>query len=99
VTTVIDIPLSPYAQKVKLALLEKGIAFDVLYPDVDAPDVQTQMHNPRAEVPVLIDGKTSIFQASIILEYIEERWPEPALRASGCCKRSATPPTMRSTGA
>jgi glutathione S-transferase len=79
VTTVLDIPLSPYAQKVKLALIEKGIAFDVSYPNVDAPDVQAQMHNPRAEVPVLIDGETSIFQASIILEYIEERWPEPAL--------------------
>lgn len=78
-TTVLDIPLSPYAQKVKLALIEKGIAFDVQYPDVDAPDVQASMRNPRAEVPVLIDGNTNIFQASIILEYIEERWPEPAL--------------------
>jgi glutathione S-transferase len=87
-TTVLDIPLSPYAQKVKLALLEKGIAFDVQYPDVDAPDVQAQMHNPRAEVPVLIDGETSIFQASIILEYIEERWPEPALLPEAPAERA-----------
>jgi glutathione S-transferase/RNA polymerase-associated protein len=79
VTTVLDIPLSPYAQKVKMALIEKGITFDVQYPDVDAPDVQARMGNPRAEVPVLIDGSTTIFQASIIMEYIEERWPEPAL--------------------
>jgi glutathione S-transferase/RNA polymerase-associated protein len=79
VPTVLDIPLSPYAQKVKLALLEKGIAYDVKYPDVDQPDARADMHNPRAEVPVLIDDQLSIFQGSVILEYIEERWPEPAL--------------------
>ena len=32
---VMDIPLSPYAQKVKLALLEKGVAFETRMPDVD----------------------------------------------------------------
>ncbi|HTU62174.1 MAG TPA: glutathione S-transferase family protein, partial [Polyangiales bacterium] len=77
--TVIDIPLSPYAQKVKLALIEKGVAFDVTYPDLDQPDARAHMRNPRAEVPVLIDDEVSIFQGSVILEYIEERWPEPAL--------------------
>lgn len=77
--TVLDIPLSPYAQKVKLALIEKGIAFDVTYPDLDQPDAPAHMRNPRAEVPVLIDDEVSIFQGSVILEYIEERWPEPAL--------------------
>lgn len=77
--TVLDIPLSPYAQKVKLALLEKGVAFDVEYPDLDRQDARAQMHNPRAEVPVLFDEQVRIFQSSVILEYIEERWPEPAL--------------------
>jgi glutathione S-transferase len=79
VTTILDIPLSPYAQKVKLALIEKGIPFQVHYPDIDAGDVQARMRNPRAEVPVLLEGELSIFQSSVILEYIEERWPQPAL--------------------
>jgi glutathione S-transferase/RNA polymerase-associated protein len=78
-TTVIDIPLSPYAQKVKMALLEKNIPFDVQHPDLDASDVRARMRNPRAEVPVLQDAGADIFQSSIILEYIEERWPTPAL--------------------
>jgi glutathione S-transferase len=79
VPTILDIPLSPYAQKVKMALIEKNIPFEVQHPDLDAQDVKASMRNPRAEVPVLLDGDTSIFQSSIILEYIEERWPEPAL--------------------
>jgi glutathione S-transferase len=77
--TVLDITLSPYAQKVKLALLEKGIAFDTQLAELDAHDAQLRLHNPRVEVPVLHDGELSIFQSSIIVQYIEERWPEPAL--------------------
>ena len=75
-------PGSPYAQKVKIALREKGVAFDVELPrslgtgQVDEP---FGMANPRAEVPVLVDGDTSIFDSTIIMEYIEERWPNPPL--------------------
>lgn len=77
--TVLDIPLSPYAQKVKLALLEKGIAFETRIPNVDDPDPEFSALSPRLEVPVLIDGDLGLFDSSIIVEYVEERWPEPAL--------------------
>ena len=34
--------------------------------------------NPRGEVPVLlIDAQTAIFESTVIMEFIEERWPEP----------------------
>lgn len=35
--------------------------------------------NPRAEVPVLIDGPARVFESTVIMEYIEERWPDPPL--------------------
>ena len=75
-------PLSSYAQKVKIALREKGVAFDVEVPAdfgtgrTDGPFVAA---SPRAEVPALIDGDASIVESTIIMEYVEERWPEPAL--------------------
>ena len=75
-------PGSPYAQKIKIALREKGVAFEVQLPDTlgtgrtDGPFVAA---NPRAEVPVLVDGENCIFESTIILEYIEDRWPEPPL--------------------
>ena len=37
------------------------------------------LDNPRTQVPVLVDGQTRIFDSTIILEYIEERWPDPPL--------------------
>jgi glutathione S-transferase len=76
-------PLSPYAQKVKIALREKNVAFDLRQPDglgtgagytADFTEA-----SPRAEVPALIDGAARLFDSTIMLEYIEEKWPEPPL--------------------
>jgi glutathione S-transferase/RNA polymerase-associated protein len=75
-------PLSPYAQKCKIALYEKGIEFESVLPDLlSAREASGEFAsvNPRLEVPTLVDGGTSIFDSTIILEYIEERWPAPAL--------------------
>ena len=77
-------PLSPYAQKVKIALGEKHVAFETRMPDILAgSDRETFLQlNPRLEVPALVDGEHAIFDSTIILEYIEERWPEPPLLPS-----------------
>ena len=75
-------PLSPYAQKVKIALREKGIAFEVRMPEgIGAGHTKGAFAdaNPRREVPALIDGDTAIFDSTIILEYIDDKWPEPTL--------------------
>jgi RNA polymerase-associated protein len=78
-----DHPLSSYSQKVKIAMREKGIAFERTLPDAFGTgrrDTEFAAVNPRNEVPVLLpDGKTPIFESTVILEYIEERWPEPRL--------------------
>ncbi len=44
--------------------------------------------NPRMEIPVLIDGDTRIFESTVIMEYIEERWPEPPLLPSDPGRRA-----------
>ncbi|MEQ8299518.1 MAG: glutathione S-transferase family protein [Hyphomonas sp.] len=75
-------PLSPYAQKVKIALREKGIAFEVRMPEgIGAGHTKGEFAdaNPRREVPALIDGDTAIFDSTIILDYIDDKWPEPLL--------------------
>ena len=80
--TVYEHPLSPYAQKVKIALREKGVAFDLALPGglgAGGAAGDFVRANPRAEVPVLIDGEAEIFDSTIILEYVEDRWPTPAL--------------------
>ncbi len=78
--TLFEHPLSPYAQKVKIALREKGIEFQVELPDiVSGHDAALADVNPRLEVPALVDGDTRVFDSTIILEYLEDKWPTPAL--------------------
>lgn len=60
--TLYDHPLSPYAQKVKIALREKGLAYEAPMPGglgaggAQGPFVEA---SPRAEVPALVDGTSA----------------------------------------
>ncbi len=75
-------PLSPYAQKVKIALAEKGVPFTVSTPQAigsgsTAGDFMAA--SPRGEVPVLFVDGAPIFDSTVILEFIEDCFPTPAL--------------------
>jgi glutathione S-transferase/RNA polymerase-associated protein len=87
-----DHPLSPYAQKCKIALREKGVPFAARLPagigsgaGVDPAFVAA---NPRAEVPALVDGDVRVFDSTIILDYIEDKWPDPPLLPRGAAERA-----------
>jgi glutathione S-transferase len=85
-------PLSPYAQKVKIALAEKGIPFEAKLPEAfgsgSVRDENFTRDNPRHEVPMLLDGDVRVFDSTIILEYIEEKWPEPPLLPQSPAERA-----------
>jgi glutathione S-transferase/RNA polymerase-associated protein len=86
-----DHPLSPYAQKVKIALREKGQAFEAVLPGgLGAGGAQGEFlaANPRAEVPALVDGEVAIFDSTVILEYVEDRWPDPPLLPASPAERA-----------
>ncbi|TAJ86136.1 glutathione S-transferase family protein [Reyranella sp.] len=75
-------PLSSYAQKVKIALREKGLDFDVETPAAlgsGNAGGAFAAASPRNEVPTLIDGEARIFDSTIILEYLEDKYPSPPL--------------------
>ncbi len=87
--TLYEHPLSPYAQKVKIALIEKGVQFTSQLPDLfSGGDTDFQAASPRREVPALVDDGTSVFDSTIILEYIEDRWPTPPLLPEGPAARA-----------
>lgn len=75
-------PLSSYAQKVKIALREKGLDFKVETPPAlgsGKADGVFAAASLRNEVPALIDGDARIFDSTIILEYLEDKFPSPPL--------------------
>jgi glutathione S-transferase len=89
--TLYEHPLSPYAQKVKIALREKGLEFEALSPGgLGAGGVGGDFAkaSPRGEVPALVDGDVAIFDSTIILEYLEDKWPTPAMLPVGAADRA-----------
>lgn len=88
-----DHPLSSFSQKVKIALREKAVAFSRELPEdfgSGRRDTPFAGANPRGEVPVLVlDADTAIFESTIILEYVEERWPAPPLLPADPIQRAA----------
>ncbi len=82
-------PFSPYAQKVKIALYEKSLPFDLEVPSAfsGAPTDYGRI-NPRLEVPALVDDGFAIFDSTVILDYVEEKWPKPPLLPPSPCERA-----------
>lgn len=89
--TLYEHPLSAYAMKVKMALLEKGLQFEAIVPEGLATGTTAGAFveaSPRAEIPALIDGDVKVFDSTIILEYLEEKWPSPPLLPQGPAQRA-----------
>ena len=89
--TLYDHPLSPYAQKVKISLKEKGLAYTTAMPGgLGAGGAAGEFveASPRAEVPALVDGDVRIFDSTIILEYLDDAYPDPAMRPKSAAERA-----------
>ena len=71
---------SPYARKVRIALAEKGIPFELLTEVPWNPDTTVPQHNPLEKLPVLLlDDGSTVYESSYILEFLERRFPDPPL--------------------
>lgn len=71
---------SPYARKVRIALAEKGIPFELVTEVPWNEDTTLPLYNPLEKLPVLLlDDGTSLFESSYILEWLERRYPQVPL--------------------
>jgi glutathione S-transferase len=78
-------PLSLFTAKVRVALDEKGLPYERIEVGWSLERRYEPHHpevcrlNPKRQVPVLVDGELSVYDSTQIFEYLEERYPEPAL--------------------
>ena len=68
---------SPYARKVRIALAEKELPFELLTEIPWHDTTATPRYNPLEKLPVLIleDG-SGVYESSYILEYLELKYPQ-----------------------
>lgn len=78
-------PLSMFGAKAEIALREKGVPFELVMVPFAAGDRYDPMHpevlriNPKRQVPVLVHDGLEVFDSTLIFEYLEDAFPEPAL--------------------
>ena len=75
---------SPYARKVRIALAEKGIPFELQTEVPWDSTTATPAYNPLEKLPVLVlpDGR-GVYESRFILEWLEAKHPEPPLLPDG----------------
>ena len=86
-------PVSVYSAKPRIAMYEKAIAHETRLLNWTPatgwikPEELPRL-NPKAQIPVLVDGEAVIYDSTIIVEYLDERVPKPALFPTGPADRA-----------
>ncbi|MCK5895550.1 MAG: glutathione S-transferase N-terminal domain-containing protein [Cocleimonas sp.] len=79
VMTLFTLPDCIDCHRVRIVLAEKDIAVDIIEIDpVDMPEDLAQL-NPYNTAPTLIDRDLVLYDARVIMEYLDERFPHPPL--------------------
>lgn len=68
-----------YSHQVRIVLAEKGVNVDIMPVNSESPSDDLLAVNPYGSLPTLIDRELVLYEARIIMEYLDERFPHPPL--------------------
>jgi glutathione S-transferase len=75
------IPLSFNSRRVWIALIEKGLDFELIEMNLNGDQMTPEFLklNPFHHIPVLVDGDFRVIESFAILDYLEAKYPDPPL--------------------
>ena len=68
-----------YSHRVRMVLAEKGVTCDVVDIDPNKKPEDLAEINPYNSLPTLLDRDLVLYEANVIMEYLDERFPHPPL--------------------
>jgi RNA polymerase-associated protein len=86
--TLYSTPFCPYGWSTRIVLHEKGVDFETFDVDLKSEQPEFLAVSPTGRAPVFVDGDTTIVDALVINEYIEEMHAEPNLLGANPSERA-----------
>lgn len=88
-----DFITSGAAMRVRIALHLKQLNYETITVNLlknggEQFDVDYKKINPQSRVPTLIDGNAVLYQSLAIIEYLDERYPQPRLLPQNMIERA-----------
>ena len=87
-------PICNFSAKVRIALGEKDVDFELIEVPYSLTLGQSPKHplvmavNPKAETPIFVEDSLHLYDSTVILEYLEDRFPNPALYPRAAAARA-----------
>lgn len=86
--TLYDADRCPYCARTRIVLAEKGLEYEPVVIDLDDRPAWIYDKNVTGRVPVLEEDTFLLAESAVINEYLEERYPEPALLPADPAERA-----------
>jgi len=86
--TLYDAPRCPYCARVRIVLAEKNVELETIEIDLDDRPAWIYEKNATGRVPVVEEDGWTLPESAVIMEYLEERYPEPPLLAADPADRA-----------
>src|SRR5207253_3199123 len=78
----------PYCARVRIVLAEKDVEYEVVEIDLTDRPAWIYEKNATGRVPVIEEDAWLLPESAVIMEYLDERYPEPALLAADPADRA-----------
>jgi glutathione S-transferase len=78
----------PFAHRATIVLKEKGLAFEPVFFERAKRPAELEAAGPYAKSPTLFDGDVTVWDSQIVIEYLEDRYPERSLLPKNAAERA-----------
>jgi len=83
--------MSPRARKPRIVLAEKGLQYEKVNIDITKGEQKKPEYlaiNPYGKVPALQDNGMTVYESSIVMEYLNDKYPNPPLMPADAGQRA-----------
>ncbi|QQZ41122.1 glutathione S-transferase N-terminal domain-containing protein [Pseudomonas sp. SK3(2021)] len=72
-------PADHYSHRVRIVLAEKGVSAEIISVETGRQPPKLIEVNPYGSLPTLVDRDLALWESTVVMEYLDERYPHPPL--------------------